>query len=419
MPVLWLCGPAGVGKSTVSWQLFTELTRAGAHIGFADTDQLCMCYPAPSADPGRERLKAQNLSAMLANYRAAGARCMIVNGVVDPVCGVYREVFSEAALTVCRLRADRDELTRRFTGRHSPSDDLQDALTDTLAEADAMDASNFADAVVETSGVPAAQVAALVRGSCTHWPGFAAGVTTSDRDAVGPDTRSAGHSRLGADAPGGHILLISGPAGVGKSTIGFALYLRYLRAGLTAGYVDLRQIGFVSPGRPGDRCQHQLKASNLAAMWRSYHAAGARHLVATGRVESDAVLSAYREALPEATITLCQLRAGRAELTRRVMSRRDGGSWPEPGDQLRGQPAEFLAGVADRAAAECDALDRSGPSTISSSAAQISILRIDTDGRSVAEAAGLIAAATGFPRSLDEAYPVPPVRDTGGTGKVL
>lgn len=116
--MLWLCGPAGVGKSTASWQLFTELTRAGAHVAFADTDQLCMCYPAPLADPGRELLKAQNLAAMLASYRAAGACCMIVNGVVDPVRGVYRDVLSQAALTVCRLRADRDELARRFTERH-------------------------------------------------------------------------------------------------------------------------------------------------------------------------------------------------------------------------------------------------------------------------------------------------------------
>jgi adenylylsulfate kinase-like enzyme len=397
MPVLWLCGPAGVGKSTVSWQLFTELTRAGAHVGFADTDQLCMCYPAPSADPGRERLRAQNLGAMLVNYRAAGARGLIVNGVVDPVRGAYREVLSEAALTVCRLRADRDELARRFTERHGPGDDLQDALAGTLADADAMDASNFADAEVDTSGVPAAQVAALVRGSCPRWPGFVAGATKPRCDATSPDTEAAGRSRLGADAPGGHILLISGPTGVGKSTIGFALYLKYLRAGLTAGYIDLRQIGFVSAGRPADRSQHRLKARNLAAMWRSYHAAGARHLVATGRVESHAELSAYREALPAATITLCRLYAGRAELTRRVISRGDGGSWPEPGDPLRGQPGEFLADVADRAVAEGDVLDRSAAGTISSSTAEISALRIDTDGRSVAEAADLIAATTGFP----------------------
>lgn len=33
------------------------------------------------------------------------------------------------------------------------------------------------------------------------------------------------------------VLWLCGPAGVGKSTIGFELYLRTLRCGLTAGYV--------------------------------------------------------------------------------------------------------------------------------------------------------------------------------------
>jgi hypothetical protein len=81
IPVLWLCGPAGVGKSTVSWQLFSELTQSGARIAFADADQLCMCYPAPPADPGRERIRAQNLGAMIGNYQAAGARCAEVGAI--------------------------------------------------------------------------------------------------------------------------------------------------------------------------------------------------------------------------------------------------------------------------------------------------------------------------------------------------
>ncbi len=387
VPVLWLCGPAGVGKSTVCWQLFTELRRAGTHVAFADTDQLCMCYPAPQADPGRERLKALNLNAMIVNYRAAGARCLIVNGVVDPVRGVYRDVLWHAALTVCRLRADRDEVARRFTERHGLSGYLEDALSETLAEADAMDASDFADVNVETTGVPAAQVAALVRDGCRDWPGFITADCQSGSAAAGQEGGAGRQVIAGTDAASGHILLISGPTGVGKSAIGFALYMKCLNAGLTAGYVDLGQIGFVTSGAPGDPGQHRLKARNLAAMWQNYHAAGARHLVATGPVESDAALSTYREALPAATVTLCRLHAGRAELTRRIMSRGAGGTWPEPGDPLRGRPAEYLAQVADGAAADADALDRSG----------VQAVRIDTDGCSVARGAELIAAATGFP----------------------
>jgi hypothetical protein len=60
VPVLWICGPASVGKSTMSWRLHTELVRSGMHVAFADSDQLCMCYPAPAGDPGRQHLKALN-----------------------------------------------------------------------------------------------------------------------------------------------------------------------------------------------------------------------------------------------------------------------------------------------------------------------------------------------------------------------
>jgi hypothetical protein len=74
------------------------------------------------------------------------------------------------------------------------------------------------------------------------------------------------------------------------------------------------------------------------------------------------------------------------------MSGGEGGSWPEPGDPLRGQSAEYLASVAEWAAAEAESFDRPEASTMLANT-----VRIDTDGCGVAEAADLIAAATGFP----------------------
>jgi adenylylsulfate kinase-like enzyme len=378
MPVLWLCGPAGVGKSTVSWQLFTELTEAGIPAAFADTDQLCMCYPAPVGDARRERIKARNLDAIIANYWAAGARCLIVSGVVDPVAGMLRDLLPHAALRVCRLRADRDELVRRFTERHGPAGGLDELIADTLAEADGLDASDLADACVDTSGVPASRVAALVRESCPDWPGFHAHASQHCRSSVDAAT-VASLAR--------NIMLICGATGIGKSTIGFELYRRTLSGGLTAGYVDLDQLAFIQPALSDDLGAHGLKARNLAAICQTYHEAGARHVVATGPVPDEAAFRCYADALPGATITLCRLHAGRAELTRRILSRGAGGSWPQPGDPLRGQPDSCLRRVADDAAAYADRLER----------ARFGTLRIDTDGRTPAEAARLIVAATGWP----------------------
>jgi adenylylsulfate kinase-like enzyme len=383
VPVLWLTGPAGVGKSAVSWQIFTELAHAGIPAAFADTDQLCMCYPVPPGDPGRERIKAQNFGAMLAHYQAAGARCVIANGVLDPVNGLDNEVVARAEVTVCRLRADRSELVHRFVGRHGPDEDLDDVIQETLDEAAAMDASVFADACVDTSGATVADVVSLVRERCFTWPGFN-GTLPQLSVASGGTSRASDDTE--ADGADGNVLLICGPTGVGKSTIGFDLYMRYLRAGLAAGYIDLDQIGFVEPDTANDPGHHLLKARNLAAMWRTFHAVGAGHLVATGLVPSEAVRQGYSDALSAATVTTCRLHAGPAELHARIMSRATGGSWPQPGDPLRGQSAEYLSGVADRAVADARALER----------ARVGDIRIDTDGRTVTEAVDLIATALDF-----------------------
>ncbi len=293
VPVLWLTGPAGVGKSTVSWQIYTELAQAGIPAAFVDADQVCMCYPAPPDDPGRERIKARNLAAMLPHYRAAGARCVVANGVLDPANGLDSEL--RAQVTICRLRADEAELVRRLVGRHGPSDDLDGLVKETLNEAAAMDASDFADVCVNTSNATMAEVVGFVRDRCHTWPGFS-GTLQEERAASGGTMSAVDDDEAASTA--GNVLLICGPTGVGKSTIGFELYMRYLRAGRTAGYVDLDQIGFVNPDAADDPGKHLLKARNLATMWRTYHAAGARQLIATGPIPSRAMRQTYIDALP-------------------------------------------------------------------------------------------------------------------------
>jgi len=384
IPVLWVTGPAGVGKSTVSWQLFTELASSGTRAAFIDADQLCMCYPAPPGDPGRDRIRVRNASAVIGNYRAAGARCVIVNGVVDPALGVQRDLIEHATVMVCRLRTDPDEVVRRLAGTDQRGGSPGAIMRQVREERDRMDASGFADVCVDTTGVPAAEVTRFVRDSCGDWPGF--------REVAGepPGAVPAGAAGQGggeAEGPGGRVLLLCGPVGVGKSTIGFQLYLRCLRAGLTAGYIDLDQIGFLTPPAEGDPRSHRLKADNLAAIWQTYHAAGARHLVMTGPIENHATLQTYMAALPAATVTACRLRAGLAELRRRIMTRGEGGSWPQPGDPLRGKPAGYLSQVAEQAAADARALDH----------IYLDAIRIDTDGYTADKAADLTAAATGWP----------------------
>jgi hypothetical protein len=388
VPVLWITGPAGVGKSTASWRLFTELAGSGTRTAFADADQLCMCYPAPPDDPGRDLIRGRNAGVLIRNFRTAGARRVILNGVVDPVVGVRRDLLEQAAVTVCRLRAEPGEVVRRLadrrrTGAGDAGDgDAADLARQVRDDCDRMDDSDFADVCVDTTGVPAGEVARLIQDRCRRWPGFRASEGQPGALPTGPSgpTRSQAHGR------GGQVLLLCGPAGVGKSAIGFQLYQRCLRAGRTAGYIDLDQIGFLTPHPEGDPRNHRLKARNLAGIWRTYHAAGASHLVLSGPVESQAVLRAYAAALPATAITACRLHAGPADLRRRIMTRGEGGSWPQPGDPLRGQPASYLSQVAEQAAEDARVLEHT----------PLDALRIDTTGRTVADAADLTAAAAGW-----------------------
>jgi hypothetical protein len=277
-------------------------------------------------------------------------------------------------LTICRLRASRDELRRRLISRRAA-----DLVSASLREAEELERSAFADACVDTDGLTVAEVARFVRERCGGWPAEHAAADRTDA-AAAPARLSAHHaapepaSALGAD---GEVLLVCGATGVGKSAVAFEVFIRQVQAGGAAAYVDLDQIGFFSPVPAGDPGGRRLTARNLADLWRSHHGAGARRLILSGPVPDARVIAMYAAALPTARVTVCRLHAGPAEIARRIALRGQGLSWPQPGDPLIGQPENRLRLVAERAAADAEALERSG----------LGDLRIDTDGLSVSEAA--------------------------------
>jgi adenylylsulfate kinase-like enzyme len=374
-PVLWLCGPSGVGKTTVAWEIYSQLARAGVKVGYVDVDQLGMCFPEPASDPGRYRIQAQNLGAVVGGFRAAGARCVVVSGVVDPVRGVYVDKIPNIVLTLCRLRIDADELARRFIARQGDSGMVAEAL----AEAETLDASDFSDICIDTRGLPVADVVRLVWELTAGWWSVAG--PAAPGEAAEPAQRPA-------DSADGSILWLCGSTGVGKSTVGFGLYMKHvLGRQIPGAFVDLDQIGFYRPAPSGIRVNHQMRARILAAMWRTFRAAGAQCLTMVGPADDEAAIKTYAEALPAATITVCRLHAGRDVLTRRIMSRGQGGSWAQPGDPLKGQPAAALSSVADKAVVDADVLER----------AAIGDLCIGTDERTAGEVADAIIAETGWP----------------------
>lgn len=374
LPVLWLAGPPGAGKTTVAWEIFSALTEAGTEAAYVDTDQLGICRPDPPGDPGRCRIRAWNLSAVLAGFQDAGARCAIVSGVIDAEEGVHPDASADAAVTVCRLHADRDELRRRLVERRGATTEVEEMLGDAAA----LDRSPLADLWVDTTGLSVGEVVRRVRELSDGW----------DRGSPlqgGPPVAEQAPAPLPSD--GTRVLLLYGATGVGKSTVGFQLFLRAAEAGRRVAYVDLRQVGIHRPAPTGDPRSHRLRARNAGALWQQYRAAGVQDLVLVGRAESQCDVDQYTAALGEPGVTICRLHAGREDLRRRIRLRGLGGSWPEPGDPLKGRSVASLSQIAEEAAVESEALERAG----------IAGLRIATDGASAEETAGAVAAAVGWP----------------------
>jgi hypothetical protein len=360
LPVLWLCGPPGVGKSTVAWKLFTGLPGAG----YVDIDQLGMCYPEIPSDPGRTVLEARILGRAVANFAAAGASCLIVSGYIDSRRGIHTEYLTPAALTVLRMRCDQAQLRRRLEIRARPDEQRESALR----EAAVFDHSALPYPCVDTSGRTVIEVLATVR---DWWPGCPA--------------RQPGRWPNPVPTPG-EILWLCGATAVGKSTIGWDVAEWSRRAGHTTGFVDLQQIGFLHPTPWQDPGNHRLKAANLAVVWANFHAYGARRLVVVGPVEHHRQIRLHNDALPAATMSLYRLHAHPDQLRERIRLRGLGGGPDIAGDELRGQPAAVLARAHEAAVRQAVALER----------ANIGDVRIDTDGHGVADLTREIVQSIGW-----------------------
>jgi deoxyadenosine/deoxycytidine kinase len=117
---LFIGGRAGVGKSSVGYEIHAQLSAARIQHCLIEGDNLDMAWP----EPHEHGLAEENLAAMWANYRALGYRRMIYTNTAS----VFERVLSEltaamgdspqvtAILLTCSDLTARQRLAQREIG---------------------------------------------------------------------------------------------------------------------------------------------------------------------------------------------------------------------------------------------------------------------------------------------------------------
>ncbi len=168
------------------------------------------------------------------------------------------------------------------------------------------------------------------------------------------------------------VMLITGPVGVGKTTVASEVSELLAQARVPHAFVDMDSLRWSYPSPPGDRFRTALAMRNLAAVWEIFRTEGAERLVLAGVVESQAELDDYRAAVPGARIVVVRLRAPVETLQVRVAAR-----------ELGSGRAWHLARAAELAAQ----MDRDA----------VEDVLIETEGRPLAEIAHEAMARFGWP----------------------
>jgi energy-coupling factor transporter ATP-binding protein EcfA2 len=133
-----------------------------------------------------------------------------------------------------------------------------------------------------------------------------------------PAARVAGDRARTAPVP---VLVITGPTGVGKSTIANEAAWLLRQADVPHALVDLDRIEQCWPVPADDPENERVSHRNLACMWANFRQAGADRLIFVRVLETRSLLARVTEAVPGAQITVVRLRAPLAVLHERIRSR--------------------------------------------------------------------------------------------------
>ncbi|MEV6283288.1 hypothetical protein [Kribbella sp. NPDC051770] len=167
------------------------------------------------------------------------------------------------------------------------------------------------------------------------------------------------------------VLIVSGPVGVGKSSVAHEMFDQLIDRDIAHAVIDLDAFGISWPYAEGDPYNERMALRNLASVWANYAEAGIDRAIIARVVEAEADLAAYAEAIPGAEIVVCRLVAEDEVLRERVRRREAGSSYE---------------GLVRRSVELAASLEQSGPTDFV----------VETSGRELAEIALEVLTKAGW-----------------------
>lgn len=159
-------GTVGAGKTTLAEEVSRQEGAAGVVHALIDVDALRRVHPAPADDPFQHRLELANLRDVARNSRDAGARRLVLAGVIEERGEVprYAEALGVAGLLVVRLVVRPGLAAERLRRRHADMpEELEWHLRRSPELAAALEAADLDDLVLDSSDTAPAALARRVR----------------------------------------------------------------------------------------------------------------------------------------------------------------------------------------------------------------------------------------------------------------
>lgn len=138
--ILVISGAAGVGKSTVAWEVGRQLQVVNVRHAIIDTDELDRVFPQPETLSELVALSRRNLEALWESFAELGHTRLILSGVMldlDADLAWVSASIDSADYTVVRLIASDETLRQRVETREIGSG-REEQMKRTLAQAEVL-----------------------------------------------------------------------------------------------------------------------------------------------------------------------------------------------------------------------------------------------------------------------------------------